>query len=171
MIRKYRILDFAPSKSFAEVIKKWTFVQYTTTDYYRTDVDLSLDICDMSVVNNNQYDIIICSHILEHVPSPESALSELYRIIKPGGFAIIMVPLFWDVKETVEIPSYNTNELRRKHYGQEDHVRLFSRQDFIYRINQACFTIQLLGADSFNKDELSKLGISDNSILYVCHKP
>lgn len=165
-----KVLDFAPTESFSKAVKGYKSINYTSADFYRTDVDIQIDICDMQALESNQFDIIICSHILEHVANPEKALSELLRVTKPGGFAIIMVPLFWDVLETIENPAYNNEELRNRYYGQGDHVRLFAKQDFINRITQAGFKIEALDPSSFNIDELNKYSIADNSVLYVCHK-
>jgi len=165
-----KVLDFAPSESFSKAIKKYKSVTYTSADFYRDDVDIQIDICDMHELQSGQFDIVICSHILEHVTSPEKAFSELLRVLKPGGFAIIMVPLFWDVIETIENPGYNTEELRNKYYGQGDHVRLFAKPDFLNRISQAGFRIETLDSSAFDKVELKKYAIADNSVLYVCYK-
>jgi len=133
-------------------------------------MDLKLDICNMSSIANDRFDFIICSHILEHVPSPEKALEEMHRILKPGGNAIIMVPLFWDVKETAESPDHVTEEERWKNYGQDDHVRLFAKQDFLNRIKKAGFNIKEFTVKDFESSEIDRNAISSNSILYVAHK-
>lgn len=169
--KQYQILDFAPSESFSRAIKKNGCVEYTSADYLREDFDLKLDVCNMNGITNDSYDIVICSHILEHVANPNKALSELKRVLKPGGFAIIMVPLFWDVKETIEDTDFNTDELRRKYYGQSDHVCLFAKEDFVKRIIEAGFTIEQLDVSFFESNDTKKYAIADNSILYVCHKP
>lgn len=168
--RNYSILDFAPNKAFSERLRAQQY-DYTSTDLYRNDVDIKLDICDMKEVDDSRYDLIICSHVLEHVPDPNRALGEIFRVLVPGAVAIIMVPLFWDVRKTVEDASHNTAELRLKYYGQDDHVRLFSREDFLDRIRAAGFEINQLTPSDFDQQKIVEYAISDNSILYVCLKP
>ncbi len=124
----------------------------------------------MKELQNNSYDFVICSHVLEHVSDPDKALREIFRILRPEGTAIIMVPLFWDVLATVEDESHNTDELRLKHYGQNDHVRLFSRQDFLDRLNESGFKVTQLRPTKFDQQKIKENAIADNSILYVCSK-
>jgi hypothetical protein len=81
-----------------------------------------------------------------------------------------MVPLFWDVLETQEDSSHTTPELRLRHYGQEDHVRIFSKADFVDRLARAGFEVIELGPSYFDEKQLRENAISQNSILYVCTK-
>ena len=165
--KKYSILDFAPNPVFSKRLRRSSHL-YTSADLFRKDVDIIIDICDMKEIRDSSFDIVICSHVLEHVPDPDKAMRELFRIMRPEGKAIIMVPLFWDVKETVEDIKHDTNELRLKHYGQDDHVRLFSRQDFLNRLNVAGFKVEQLLPTEFDQKKIKQNAISDNSILYVC---
>ena len=167
--KKYSILDFAPSLAFSKRIRK-THHNYTSTDFYRNDVDIKMDICDMKEIRDTSLDFVICSHVLEHVPNPDKALKEIFRVMQPNGNAIIMVPLFWDVKDTIEDSSHNTDELRLKYYGQDDHVRLFARSDFLNRLKNAGFQVAELRPSQFDQKKIMENAISDNSILYVCTK-
>jgi len=90
--------------------------------------------------------------------------------MRPTGKAIIMVPLFFDVKATAEDVRHTTEALRLKHYGQDDHVRLFSRNDFLTRLNGAGFSVQQLLPSDFDQEKIKQNAISNNSILYVCSK-
>jgi SAM-dependent methyltransferase len=163
------ILEFAPHPPAAKLLKE-KYQHYKTADLMRKDVDIQLDICDMKEIKDNSFDFVLCSHVLEHVSDCDKAMREILRILKPDGQAIIMVPLFWDVKSTLEDPSHNTDELRLKHYAQEDHVRLFARQDFLDRLNKAGFKINQLLPSSFDQKKVKEYAIADNSILYVCSK-
>ena len=167
---KYSILDFAPSDEFAKQLKAKSNTEYYSADLMRPNVDLHLDICNMKELNDDRYDIIICSHVLEHVPDPDAALRELFRILRHGGIAIIMVPIFLGVKETIDDPSHTSDEQRLKFYGQMDHVRLFSRQDFLSRVRHAGFTISEVVPSMLDKVVIQKNAIAENSILYVCSR-
>jgi predicted SAM-dependent methyltransferase len=168
---KISILDFAPSQPFAKRIKKLSNTEYTSADYYRTDVDLQLDACDMNTVHDSTYNIVIFSHVLEHVAKPMAALKEIYRVLKSRGTAIIMVPLFKDVKETQEDSNHQSEELRWKYYGQGDHVRLYAKKDFIRQITSAGFEIEELSAANLDPELIQQNAIADDSILYLCRKP
>jgi SAM-dependent methyltransferase len=169
-LKHFSILDFAPGPSFASAMRNKKCGSYITADLFRSDYDMTLDICDMPSLNNGQVDVVICSHVLEHVSNPDNALAEIYRVLKPGGFAIVMVPVFIDVKYTIENPDYNTDELRGKYYGQSDHVRLFAKADFVKRLTDAKFCLKMYDASSFQSELVKKYGIADNSVLYVCYK-
>lgn len=168
-LQSYKILDFAPSPIFVSAIKSFG-VYYQTADLYKEEVDLKIDICQMDSIEDDTYDFIICSHILEHVENPAKAVSEIKRILKSTGKAIIMVPIFHKVKNTIEDKQYNTEELRWKHYGQGDHVRLFSKDDFVKLIIDSGLNLKEINTTSFDEKELSLNAISANSILYVCSK-
>jgi predicted SAM-dependent methyltransferase len=165
-----RILDFAPNTAFSAHLRKNDRCTYTSADLMRNDVDLNIDICNMSVLESDSFDFIICSHVLEHVENVASALHELHRVLHADGRAIIMVPLFWDVFETVEDPTITSPEQRCRLFGQEDHVRLFSRHDLLKRIEAAGFTIQQLLSRDFDQELIHQNAIPDNSILYVCRR-
>lgn len=167
--KTYSILDFAPTAAFASRIRR-SGQSYTSTDLFRKDVDIQLDICDMKEIGDNHFDFIICSHVLEHVPDPDKAMREIFRILRAEGKAIIMVPLFWDVQSTLEDTAHNTDELRLRYYGQEDHVRIFSKTDFINRLQVAGFNITQIKSTAFDVQTIKENGISSNSILYICSK-
>jgi O-antigen biosynthesis protein len=165
---KYSVLDFAPNAVFSEVMKSKPYLDYYSTDISRQDVDFRTDVCDMSGIMDGRFDIVICSHVLEHVSKPDDAMRELFRILQPNGIAIIMVPLFWDVSNTVEDDSHTTANERLKFYGQMDHVRLFAKHDFLGRLQKIGFVIKEVVPSMFDTEEIRKNAIAGNSILYVC---
>lgn len=165
-----KVLDFAPNHEFVKRVKKFLNVQYTSADYLRDDMDLKLDACNMNSINNESYDIVIFSHVLEHVEKPLDALTEIFRIVRRGGFAIIMVPLFLDVEKTHENPDHTSEALRWQHYGQGDHLRLYSKKDFINQIESVGFEIEEVSPSKFNPELIRQNAIAENSILYKCNK-
>jgi SAM-dependent methyltransferase len=80
------------------------------------------------------FDRVLCVHVLEHVRDDAAALLELHRILRPGGEALIMVPLYGDA--TDEDPDAPADE-RVRRFGQADHVRLYGAADLRARIEQA----------------------------------
>lgn len=168
--KKYNLVDFGPSLGFSNWLKNQDRINYRSADLYKEDVDDKVDITDMQPYKDGQFDIFICSHILEHVNDPDKALSELFRITSKGGWGIIMVPLVKGLDETKEDPAHTTDEERWKHYFQNDHLRLFGKADFIKKIEQAGFFVNQLGIDFFGEKNFKTSAISLSSVLYIAKK-
>lgn len=141
-----------------------------TTDLMMPKVDYLLDVEDMNIFEENKFDYLICSHVLEHVNNPDKALVEILRVLKPGGKAILMAPINPNIKDTIENPDHKTKEERLQFYGQEDHLRLFAKQDFMDRIEKAGFILETYGIDDFGKKTFNELGLRESSVLYIGKK-
>jgi SAM-dependent methyltransferase len=89
--KKKSVLHFAPEQEFYKRFKKQKNIQYTTTDLFSPLADVKADICNLPF-EDNQYDILFCNHVLEHIPDDTKAMQELYRVLKPGGMAILQIP-------------------------------------------------------------------------------
>jgi len=161
-----QVLDIAPTRLNYLLRNKANF-EVITVDLEKEGVDYNINIEEMDCFENQKFDFIVCSHILEHVNYPDKALKEMYRVLKDGGEAILMVPINNVLEETLEDPSHKSPEERLKNYGQEDHVRLFAKKDFFNRIEQAGFKLKKFDIDFFGKDVFDKLGLKDTSVLYV----
>jgi ubiquinone/menaquinone biosynthesis C-methylase UbiE len=88
------------------------------------------------------FDLAICNHVLEHVRDDQMALVEFFRVIKSGGCAVLQTPYSSLLADSFDDENVNTAELRRKLYGQEDHVRVYG-QDLFAKIKAAGFTLHL----------------------------
>ncbi len=88
--------------------------------------------CAPSPFEDNTFDIILCSHVLEHIPEDRKAMQELFRTLKPGGFALPQVPISYRLEHTIEDFSIQDPHLREITFGQEDHCRLYGK-DYIDR--------------------------------------
>ena len=99
-------LHFAPETFFRIHFEKW-FETYTTADFAKPNVDYNVDLTDLPF-SNGSYDCVFASHVLEHIKDDRTALSEIRRILKPGGLAILPVPL--NAAPTVEYPEANPYE-------------------------------------------------------------
>jgi len=165
-----RLVEFAPSTALRRRLSRHPQVAYRSADIIRQTVDDRVDITDMALYPNNSIDIFLCSHVLEHVEDDRKAMQEMFRALRPGGFAVVMVPLIHGVEETHEDPAFNTPELRWKYFGQDDHVRQYGKTDFVKRLTSAGFHVDQLGADYFGPDVFRRAGIAQDSILYVARK-
>jgi SAM-dependent methyltransferase len=168
--RPHRLVEFAPSPALRRRLRGYAHIAYRSADLFRQAVDDRIDITDMAAYPTGSVDIFLCSHVLEHVPDDRKAMGELFRTLKPGGFAIVMVPLIHGLDETHEDPAINTNELRWKYYGQDDHVRQYGKADFVKRLTAAGFQVDQIGVDHFGADVFERAGIAPDSVLYVARK-
>jgi SAM-dependent methyltransferase len=167
------LVDFGPSAPLSAFIRrliKDRDIRYRTADLLTNNADDRVDITDLRSYENDRFDFFICSHVLEHVPDDRKALRELYRILKPGGKAILMVPVILSIDRVDEDPSVTDESERWRRFGQDDHIRLYSKSGFLERVREAGFRIQELSKEFFGEELLNRVGISPQSVLYVVEK-
>jgi len=167
---KTSILDIAPSTSLSNWIKKNLKGTYVTADLYMSTVDLKIDVQDMRPISNNEFDHVICSHVLEHVSDDQKALTEIFRILKPSGTALLMVPIIPNLSNIIEDPTEVDVNNRWRRFGQDDHVRLYSKEGWLSRIRNAGFKVSEILSQDLVQDPQS-FGIKLNSVLYIASKP
>ena len=99
------------------------------------------------------------------------AMKELYRITKKKGIGICLVPIMLSLKNSNENKKYlHSEHLRWKYFGQDDHVRMYSKNDFIQRLSVAGFKVNEYGSDYFGDDTFTRNAIDFKSVLYVVEK-
>ena len=166
-----RVLHFAPEPVFHKLFSSFKDIDYWSVDLdpnrYGGMVRKAVDITNITF-DDNSFDLIMCTHVLEHIPDDKKAMRELYRVLKPGGLAFLNVPLF-DIPETFENPEVNTPELRSKYYGQSDHVRAYG-QDYPQRLGAAGFTVQLFTFEDTDEKILKRYGLDKNEKIFLCKK-
>lgn len=134
-----KVLHFAPEPCFLKRIEKLGNIDYVTADYESPLAKVKLDIQNIPF-EDNMFDVIFCSHILEHIENDRLAMSEMFRVIKPGGWGIMMCPVEHDRAATYEDVSITNPIEREKHFGQKDHFRIYGR-DFARRLSEAGFKV------------------------------
>jgi SAM-dependent methyltransferase len=142
-----RVLHFAPESSLATMIKGFPRIVYESADIVPGRAMITLDI-ERIELPEKQYDFVICSHVLEHVDD-RKALSELFRILKPSGKLVILVPIVEGWSESFEDSSKTTDRERELYFGQLDHVRLYG-SDFRDRVKAAGFSLQEFTANALD---------------------
>jgi SAM-dependent methyltransferase len=164
------MLEIAPSRPLSEMLKKTGKITLRTADLMMDGVDDRIDITDMHCYEDGTFDAFVCSHVLEHVPGDLKALHELFRILKPAGWGVLMVPIILSIDQIDEDPLLEDIGERWRRFGQDDHVRMYSRKGFVERAEGAGFIVRQYGQEYFGADVFKKHGISDKSILYVVEK-
>ncbi len=131
---------------------------------------VKMDVTDINFANET-FDVIYCSHVLEHVSDDKKALKEFYRVLKSDGWAIILVPIKPNLKRTFEDPTITDPMERLRLFGQEDHVRRYG-QDFGERVKEANFFVNIIKpADFLSEKEIELMGITQAAgEIYYCTK-
>ncbi|MCB8965227.1 MAG: methyltransferase domain-containing protein [Bacteroidales bacterium] len=164
-----RVLHIAPEYCFLKLFKKQKNLDYTTADLISPWADVKMDVQAIPFPDS-QFDVVICNHVLEHVDSDYKAMQEIRRVLKPGGFAILQVPMDLSMERTLEDPAFNTPELREKHYQQRDHLRLYGR-DYGNRLRNAGFIVDENDyVKTLPANLVERYALPKDEILYVCGK-
>jgi SAM-dependent methyltransferase len=145
-------------------------LRYLTADLKEPWVDIHFDI-QRAPLPSASFDVIICSHVLEHVADDRRAMRELFRLLRPGGWAHLQVPIHPYRRSTLEDRAINTAELRQRHYWGPDHVRLYGL-DYFERLAEAGFVVETVSMpDIFKAAELELFGIAAQEDLIFGLKP
>ena len=132
------ILHFAPEKYF---IKQMAGNEnYHTADLVEGKAMHAMDMSNITF-DEASVDVVISNHVLEHVPDDQKALSEMFRVLKPGGFALLTVPQNWAREDTYEAERAETPAEKFAHYDDSSHVRYYGR-DFPNRVSKAGFEVE-----------------------------
>lgn len=165
---KVNMLDFAPSQALRHVFQNDKSILYRSADLFMDGVDDRVDIRNMNIYDDNAFDIFVCSHVLEHIDEDLKAMHELKRILKANGFGLILVPVLLSLSDSIEDKAYLESEhLRWKYFGQDDHVRIYSKKDLVSRLESVGFKVEQLGIDFFGERLFFETGIDFKSVLYL----
>jgi SAM-dependent methyltransferase len=163
-----KILHVAPERCFESIFKDRLGSNYLTADLFNPRAMIKMDICDIQFPDGS-FDVIYCSHVLEHVPDDKQAIREFYRILNDDGWAILLVPI--SSEKTFEDSSIVDPKERLKAFGQEDHVRRYG-PDYVDRLRDAGFNVEVFKVgDLANRNEAVKMGLTSASgDIFYCTK-
>lgn len=166
---KLKVLHIAPEQSFINRFKKLPNLDYITADLYSPIVDVKADILDLPF-DDESFDVVFCNHVLEHIEDDRTAMSELYRVMKKGGWGIFQVPLKKSLLDTYEDFTIKDPQERQKHFGQYDHVRWYG-MDYFKRLESVGFQVEInYYSQKFTAIEIKKYGLLKNEILPIVRK-
>jgi Methyltransferase domain len=161
-----KMLHIAPEWFFTKKFKQIPNLDYLSGDLNPAVAMVKMDINDIQFPANT-FDVIYCSHVLEHVPDDRRAMRELARVLTPNGWGILAVPVIR--ARTVEDPTVRTDEDRFRVYGQADHVRAYG-PDFADRLRESGFDVDIGSfASSFTPEQVERFGLSREQ-MYVVRK-
>lgn len=165
------ILHIAPEMNLRNFIKDtYKDSNYICGDLYPIDNEiLQVDITQ-TTFEDNMFDIVLCSHVLEHIPDDIKAMKELYRIMKCGGWGILQVPVATNLESTYEDSNIVSEEDRLYYFGQEDHVRLYG-MDYEDRLKSVGFKVYKYNCfEKFGEKRSIQLGLSETDCIYIVEK-
>ncbi|MEQ9101124.1 MAG: methyltransferase domain-containing protein [Imperialibacter sp.] len=167
---KLKVLHVAPEICFIEVFEKVHKDDYTTADIESPLAKVKMDIHQVPF-DDNTFDVAFCNHVMEHVDSDLKAMSELHRVLKPGGWAIIQVPFFYPLEEkTVEDITITDPKERYRRFGQDDHVRKYGK-DYAERLASAGFTVDANDYVKELPDEVvTRYALPKDETIFFCKK-
>lgn len=167
---RHHVLHVAPEQAFYKRFRKLKNINYTTTDLFSPLADVKADICNLPF-EDNQYDIIFCNHVLEHITDDTKAMKELFRVLKPKGMAILQIPQDLSREITFEDDSITDPKERALVFGQYDHVRVYGR-DYFQKLRSVGFIVdEVHYAKTLSDDVVKKYCLDPDEILPVCFKP
>lgn len=161
----HTVLHFAPEVQVAGYLRE-RVARYETADLSeRRNVTHRINI-EATGLPDASYDRIICSHVLEHVDDAK-ALAELFRLLRPGGIAVLATPVVEGWAHTYENDDVSGAEARFVHFGQSDHLRMYGR-DIRARIRSAGFQ---LGEVTAEEPDVLTYGLMRGETLFIATKP
>ncbi len=164
-----KVLHFAPEQCFLKRFKCLKNLDYTTTDLLSPIADVKADICDLPF-QDNEFDVILCNHVLEHIPDDTKAMQELYRVMKPGGWGIFQIPQDLNRETTFEDDSITDKKERAKIFGQYDHVRVYGR-DYFNKLRSIGFTVEEADyTKNFSEKDIETYCLAKGEIIPVVRK-
>lgn len=167
--QNYKVLHIAPEQEFLRKFKKMKNLDYTSADLFSPIVDVKADILDLPF-EDESFDVIFCNHVLEHIIDDKKAMSELYRVMKKGGWGILQVPMKNSLEKTYEDFTITDPKERQKHFGQYDHVRWYG-MDYFDRLKSVGFSVDInFYSKKFSKEEIKKFGLNETEILPIVRK-
>ena len=155
-----KVLHVAPEACFEPRLRQQFGNNYFTTDLYATNVTLQMDIGNIAFADHS-FDVIYCSHVLEHIQDDQKVMREFFRLLKSDGWAILLVPI--NVEQTFEDATVTEPEERLKLFGQKDHVRNYG-PDYAERLMSAGFSVRIITVnDLVQHEDIVRMGLTPSS--------
>jgi SAM-dependent methyltransferase len=168
LTERLTFIHFSPRSCLVNKLKSIAGLTYITSDPVDKKMDRNYDLTGIEE-NDARYDLAVCYHIMEHIHDDRKAMREIYRILKSTGTALLQVP-YWE-KETYENPAIDSPEIRRKTFGQQDHVRIYGYQDFIDRLTLTGFQVTPVKyGQQLGQQICHKYGLDQDEVIFVCRK-
>lgn len=169
LTKELSVLHISPAEALSNKINLLNNIDYLPTDFTGMRSGIKVDITN-TPFPADFFDIILCNHVLEHVSDDIVAMKEIYRILKPGGWALLQVPIAQDINETYEDLSVIDQEQRLNKFGQKDHVRIYGI-DYEDRLRLSGFIVNKFSfLEVYGEQYTKKYALIKDEIIYQCLK-
>jgi SAM-dependent methyltransferase len=164
-----RILHFAPEPGLIRMLSRMEGVEYVPADLVPDTGQERVDATDIHLAPT--FDGVITSQVLEHIPDDAKAISEMFRVLRRGGWALVIVPVADKLERTYENDAVTTSWGRHTHFGQHDHVRVYGR-DFPARLRAVGFVVEERRyAGELPREDARRYGVRSYDVIHLCRKP
>lgn len=168
MQRRLRLLHIAPEQCVHDILSQNPELHYVSADMFDPAADRAADMTALPF-GDASFDFAICSHVLEHIEDDRTAMGELFRVLVPGGRAVVMVPIEMDRPETYEDVSIDTAAGRDAAFGHPYHVRICGA-DYPDRLRDAGFEVELVYSRTLTP-HMRRFWRINKTLLFDCRKP
>lgn len=170
-VKAKRVLHFAPEPHISRLVEETEPELLIKCDLYPWARDMvKVDLLSLPY-SDGYFDLLIANHVLEHVEDDRRALSEIVRVLKPGGYAILQTPYSAALEHTWEDSGISSREARLEAYGQEDHVRLFGRDIFERFAHQGLESKVKLHEELLKNYSPRRFGLNSREPFFLFRKP
>jgi SAM-dependent methyltransferase len=164
-----RLFHVAPKYSLSRRLARMPHIDYVSADITnRPNTVLTMDLATVPL-RSSKFDAVICIHVLEHIDDDRSAIAEMYRILRPGGWALISVPIRLD-QRTYEDASIVSPAAREAAFGETSHVRYYG-YDLSDRLATVGFEVSIDRASDLDEPTRRRYGLLDDENIFLCRKP
>jgi SAM-dependent methyltransferase len=172
LLSEISVLHIAPEVNLAKIFSKEERFYYLSGDLDSPLAMMKMDITQIPL-QANMFNLVICNHVLEHIPADRKAMCEIFRVLKPGGVAILQVPVSRILNNSVENLSSDSESARLNHFGQKDHVRIYSASDYINRLEQTGFIVEEFDWTQHKEFDpvRNKYSLNYEERLFIARKP
>ncbi len=162
-----RLLHIAPEPNLQKLMRAVSNLKYFSADLYEPHVMARIDVTRMPFPDES-FDVVLCNHVLEHVPNDARAMRELHRILRQSGWAILQVPIALALKHTLEDENATTEQRRIELFGQRDHVRLYCQDDYVQRLRRSGFEVVIEHfANSLTTADVHRYALNPLEVIFV----
>jgi SAM-dependent methyltransferase len=167
-----RVLHVAPERALQLYFGRRRLGRYVVGDlhperYLNIGEMTELDVTDLRF-DDGTFDLIVCNHVLEHVPDDAAAMAELRRVLDPGGLCIVQTPFSLNCLATDESDQALDDATRISRFGQIDHVRIYAKADYLARLARAGFHVEEFWAWRSVPDLAARYRVDPLEPLFLC---
>ena len=166
--RRVSVLHVAPEPCIRTALLARPGVRYLGIDRYDDDAEADQqDLTDLPHPDRS-FDLVLCSHVLEHIPDDRKAIGEIARVLRPGGHALVMVPIDRDREQTYEDATVVTPSERLAAFGHPYHVRICG-WDYVERLREAGLDVVEAHSTAMSEHE-RRMNRINRTVLYDCRR-